>query len=249
MIKRILAAIGTDRTCRGALAWSLDIARCSGAEVTVVPMLDPQSWKESLPSVMTAGYAARLLERRPWEDTPVRMHDLQAWCLHMCAEAGVECSVREPVHDPLDWVARLSLAHDLLVFSGQVNAVADLTGRGLGPVLVVPNETNRIEAVLVVYSGSLGSARTVKQYVQMRLWPAAPLELVCAHGDPEEAEALLSDTARYCRAHGYDVRLTHIEGDTSHLLDYVGRIGASLVVTADSDPQFLSANLPVFMSH
>lgn len=248
MIKRILSAIGTEPGCHAALSWSIEIARAHAASITVAPMLHPESWKESLPSVMTAGYAARVLERRPWEDSPIRLHDLEAWCGRMCAENGVECLFREPPGDPQDWLARLSGSHDLLVFSGEMNHLPELMKRRPDPVLAVKNEPGEIRSVLVRMLGAAGSTRALKQYVQLRLWPDAPLEVVCAHDDPDETGAMLTELARYCRAHEYTVRLTHVEGGASDLLEYVSRVGASLVIGEEFDATLLREDVPVFIS-
>lgn len=249
MTKRILAAIGVEPAARGALAWAVEIARSSGASLTVVPMVDPDSWKRELPAVMAAGYAARLLEQRPWEDPPVRMRDLEAWCGGFCGAADVECSFSQPARHPVEWLARLSQSHDLLVFSGGEDAAAEVE-RGLAsPLLAVPNETRPVENVLAAYSGSPESAGALKQYVQMRLWPEAPLRIVCAHHDAGEAEALLSGLGRFCRAHGYAVRLEHLDGDISALLDHVDLAEVDLLAGAASHRALLRAGRPVFMSH
>jgi hypothetical protein len=236
MIKRILSSIGPGAGLTGSLEWSVQLAKAHQASLTVVPLIDPDSWKQDIPPVIAAGYAARLLEQRPWDAPPVRMHDLELRCQAVCREAGVECTMSEPAHDPYAWTANLWRYHDLLVVDNHPARISEFLDRGLSPILAVPRETFSVDHVLTVCSDSIESARALKQFLHVRPWPEASLELIYATRDPRQADSLLSAAARYCRAHGRNVNLTHLEGEAGNLPDYLNQRNSSLVVAAHCEP-------------
>jgi nucleotide-binding universal stress UspA family protein len=49
------------------------------------------------------------------------------------------------------------------------------------------------------------SAKTMKRFVQLRLWTDVKLKIVTFHSSEEKAMQLLFDASEYCRAHGFHV--------------------------------------------
>jgi hypothetical protein len=248
MLKRILSTIGHETGSTGALGWSVQLAKTHQASLTIVPLIDPDSWKQELPPVMAAGYAARLLDQRPWDNSPVRMHDLEVRCQAVCREAGIECCMSEPAHDPYEWIANLWRYHDVLVAEQHTVEIGELLSRRLCPILAVPRETFQVTRVLAICGVSSESARALKQFLQLRPWPEASLELIHANPDPSEADSVLSAAARYCRAHGYDATLTHLEGDANNLPGYLDQRTPSLIVARSCEPGLDRSRSPAFLS-
>ncbi len=83
------------------------------------------------------------------------------------------------------------------------------------------DEDREVRRVLIAYSGSVESAKTMKRYVQLRLWPEASLRIVTFNKTTDEANALLNDAAEYCRAHGLNPVTEHVKTHAkSALLPY-----------------------------
>jgi len=65
---------------------------------------------------------------------------------------------------------------------------------------------------------SMESAKTMKRFVQLRLWPDAVLKIINFQSHEEKARQLLNDAAEYCRAHGY--RVEH-DSNTGSAKDFI----------------------------
>ena len=143
-------------------------------------------------------------------------------------------------------------------------SLAQLTRRGVRPILAAAREYREVRRVLVAYSGSPESASAMKQYVQMRLWPDAALTLACFGKSTDESTRLLEDAGAYCRAHGSRVTTESVESSPREGLNqYAESVGADLVVLGDSFRHILvrdlfgdtmshliqTAKRPLFISH
>ena len=80
-----------------------------------------------------------------------------------------------------------------------------LVGEGVRPLIAVSEKFRSIFARLIAYSGSMESAKAMKRFVQMRLWPGAELKIVTFHPSDDKAHELLRAAEDYCRAHGFRV--------------------------------------------
>ena len=116
--------------------------------------------------------------------------------------------------------------HDLLV---------DLIKAGVRPMLAVPEHYSEIRRVAIAYSGSLESAKAMKRFAQLRLWPDATVRIVHFTGSGEPYEDFLPESLAYCRDWGLRADLDIEEGDAvDGLLPYASRTNADLVVLGDS---------------
>ena len=80
-----------------------------------------------------------------------------------------------------------------------------LVSAGVRPLIAVSEQFRGISRVLIAYSGSMQSAKAMKRFVQMRLWPGAELKIVTFHPSDDKAYELLQAAEDYCRAHGFRV--------------------------------------------
>ena len=85
-------------------------------------------------------------------------------------------------------------------------------------MVAVSNEFRHISRVLIAYSGTMESAKAMKRFVQLRLWPDARLKIVTFNPSDSEADRLVHNAADYCRAHGFQVEWQTNPGDPSVLL-------------------------------
>ena len=74
--------------------------------------------------------------------------------------------------------------------------LARLVGGGVRPIMAVSREVRPIRRVLVAYSGSIGSASTLRQLIHMRPWPEAALRIVHFGDGSEEGEKALGRRRR-----------------------------------------------------
>jgi len=93
-----------------------------------------------------------------------------------------------------------------------------LIAAGVRPIIAVSDKFRPIQKVLIAYSGSMESAKTMKRFVQLCLWPDAVLKIINFQSHEEKARQLLNDAAEYCRAHGY--RVEH-DSNTGSAKDFI----------------------------
>ncbi len=275
VIKRLLVVADGTIFSGAVVKWAVEIARRHRSEITALPLFGEEHWKASLPAMMTTGDAARLLEFRPWEVASRRSRRVLSELEQACAEGGVLFHLSRAEGNLLDAIISLWRYHDLVVFglrglfdddgvSDPERAIIRLIKSGVRPIFAVSREFRPIRRVLIAYSGSLESAKTMKQFVQMGLWPDAELEVACFGQESASAGPLLEDADAYCRAHGLNPGTTSLEGSASRrLLSYAGESNVDLIVIGDGYRNIVKNNslgetfshatrhseLPLFLSH
>lgn len=245
MVKRVLTAIGSSDGNAGTHLWAGELGKRFGASVTVVPLVDPESWMRPAPTVITSGHAAHLLEEQPWEAVSDRLAKLRAQCMGAFADSGVSVEFLPAGTRPWETLLSETRFHDLLVFGLNgtfdpvlvpdfLTSIGDLLGRGACPVLAVPGQWREIRGVLAAFSGTVASARALKRFVQLQLWPEAPVEVVCMSNDAAEAAAHLAQAKRYLEAHGRPVSTTAFRGTAADLCRFAIDHPAELIVAGSS---------------
>ncbi|NQT13072.1 MAG: universal stress protein, partial [Planctomycetes bacterium] len=113
------------------------------------------------------------------------------------------------------------------------------------------------------YNGSRGSAKTLRQFVQLRPWPDATMRIVTFGRTEEPTKDLLENAADYCRTHGIDAETDSIDGSSKDkLLAHAAEWKADLIVMGNSHRRFVlrqlfgetmlhvmqNADVPLFLS-
>jgi nucleotide-binding universal stress UspA family protein len=246
IVRRILATVSPAVDGRSPLMWSISIAQRCGARITGVLAVPADKWKQAQPSIMTAGYAARLLQMRPWQEASLRAEALRQKCEQLCLEAEVEFEAVELTGEHYEeGLLSQTRLHDLLVVelprrSGEsatdesVRAVEPLVRDGACPALFVPTSVFNVRRALIAYDGSAPAARAMQSFIHMRPWPDAAVEIACAREALSDAEATLSETAPYFAAHGVAVEMRPMEGDAERLTEHALSSGVDLIVAGAS---------------
>lgn len=246
MIKRILLALGGTPFSRVAVRRGIELAQTHGSTLIGIPILDSDYWKIPTRSWMTASEAARMVNAKPWEAAERRVKRVLDDFEKACANAGVPCEVKRPEQRPFDMLASTSRYCDLVLFGLRglfdfhlvpeaERTIAQLIRGGVRPILAVSSVYRPIRRVLIAYSGSMESARTIRQFVQMGLWPNATIELITFTDDVDDAPTLLTDAATYCKAHGHTPQMKAEAGTARQsLLPYAQETNADLIVAGDS---------------
>ncbi len=277
MIKRLLVGVAGTPALKAKIDYTLDLARRHSAEVGLLSVVDRDRLAAVGPVPIGAGkYAEDLRQGRI-----ARSHEMDETALARfeaaAAEAQVPLTTLRSEGDPLEIIAAAWRYHDLCVlglrgwFDHDVlpdpeNVLQQLISRSVRPILAVPETSRPVKKVLIAYNGSLESAKTMKQLVQLAPWPNATLHLVCVGKSKsgEEVQTLLEEATTYCRLHGYETSSTTREGQASDaLLQEAEASGADLIAMGSSHRKLLlsrrfgrnalalikTADLPLFLSH
>lgn len=242
MIKRILVALSGTPFTEASIAHAVELGRAHGAELTGVTDVDLARLANVGPVPVGAGAAAQELIEQRLQLTQQHIEESIARFEAACGEAGLPHSVARETADPFDAIVSLWRYHDLTVAGlrglfeyGVVHNPDDtlcrLIARGVRPLLAVARSARPVRRVLVAYNGSMESAKAMKRFVQMRIWPRVAIKIVCFELKAPDARTLLSDAARYCAAHGMQAEVEHVPGHAKEkLLEHASGWGADLIV-------------------
>jgi nucleotide-binding universal stress UspA family protein len=274
MIKRILIGLGGTPFTPIATQRAIELAKRHEAEVTGITVVDINRLERVGPApIGGGGYARRLGEQRIAE-TRKRIEESLTAFESACAEAGVTHRVMRETGDPFELMVARSRYNDVIIFGlrslfdyGVVDEPEDLLTRlvtaGVRPIIASAQKFREIRRVLIGYSGSMESAKAMKRFVQLRLWPDVKLKIVCFGKEAKEAKQLLADAAHYCRTHGFETEVEHfVQSAQGFLIPYATAFKADLIVLGNSARRVLlrkavgevtlhtiqKADIPLFLS-
>ncbi len=255
MIKRILVGLSGSRFGDVAIRRAVELARIHDAELTAVTVVDSSQLQTVGAVPVGAGALAKELREHRIVVTYDRVERSVEEFRSACAVAGVRHKVVCEDGDPFSEMIAFSRYHDLMVFGlrgifeyGFVETPSDTLARlitdGVRPVLAVSEMFRPVRRVLVAYSGSVESAKTMRQFVSMRLWPDITLRIVTFEHPEEEARTLLAEAADYCRAHGLEPEMEYSPHPASQeLLLHASAWEADLIVLGSSARSLLMRRL------
>jgi nucleotide-binding universal stress UspA family protein len=274
MLKRILVGLGgTDYTV-SAINQSVALAMANDAEVTGVSIIDEGRLAYSGPVPIGGGHYAHELANDRMEKAKERGEWAVQKFTEACQAANVRHQVLREVGEPFTLMIDQARYHDLMIFGLRSlfefdlvpdphDALVRLVQAGVRPLLAVSKGFYPVKKVLIAYSGSMESAKAMKRFVQMRLWPEAKLRIVTFEHEADQAERLVGDAADYCRAHGFEPEEAIVpDSPKDHLLPYAEEWGADLTVVGNSAKNLLlrrifgetalhaiqNANRPLFLA-
>ncbi len=274
MLKRILLGLGGTEYTVSAINQAVALALAHDAEVTGVSITDEGRLTFSGPvPIGDDQYAHELADDR-MEKAKERCARAMQDFADACQAAGVRHQVLREVGEPFTLMIDEARYHDLMIFGLRSlfafdlvpdphNALVRLVQAGARPLIAVSKGYYPVNKVLIAYSGSMESAKAMKRFVQMRLWPEASLRIVTFEHQAEKAKQLVGDAADYCRAHGFEPEEAFVPmSPKDHLLPYAEEWGADLTVVGNSAKNLLlrrifgetalhaiqNANRPLFLA-
>jgi len=275
MLKRILVGLGGTVYTPSAVRHAIDLCQAHEAELTGVTVVDMERLMHvGAAPIGGSGAAEELVEHR-LTVTRQGVEEAVARFETACREAGVRHSVDCETGDPFELMTALSRFHDVMVFGlrsvfdyglglDAPDALARLIGQGVRPIVAAAEHYRPINRVLLTQSGSIESAKTIKAFTRMRIWPEADLKVITCDQPEDVAEELLGQTAAYCRAHGFEIEKEHVPG-TPHeaILAHAEQWDADLIVLGNSVRNYLlrkifgetvchviqNADRPLFLSY
>ncbi|HID75417.1 MAG TPA: universal stress protein, partial [Planctomycetaceae bacterium] len=215
MIKRILVGLAGTPYTPSAIRRGVELAQAHGAELTGVTVVDTTKLDIVGPVPIGAKEAADELREHRHRVAAEHVEQFISQFEQACHEANVSHQVFREEGDAFRLMLSYCRYHDLTVFglrsvfeyffedvdSGQL--LCRLICGGVRPILAEATEYRPVQRVLVAYSGSIESAKTLKQFVQLRVWPEATLRIVGFGGRPEDDARRLEEAAHYCHLHGF----------------------------------------------
>jgi nucleotide-binding universal stress UspA family protein len=221
MIKKILLGLGGTPYTSVAINRAIELAKRFEAEITGVTVVDVKRLASVGLAPKSNAPAAKETDRQRVHLTNERIVETISEFESACVADGVKYQVKqEEKETSFDLMISLARYHDLMIFGLRSifeydisfeepkDTLARLISAGARPLIAVSDKFRPIQKVLIAYSGSMESAKTMKRFVQLRLWPHVKLKIVNFQSSIDNSRRLLYDAADYCRAHGF-----HVEWD------------------------------------
>lgn len=251
MIKRILVGLSGNKYAVGAINQAIAIAMVHDAEVAGVSVEDQERLATISP--MHGGsyrYTQDLIQERETKAKEQIDWEIREFC-EACIASGVRYRCLREKGEPFSIFSKMSRYHDLMVFGMRsvfehdvVNdpkeALMELVKHGVRPMIATAEGVGPIRRVLIAYSGSIESANSMKQFVQLRLWNDIQIRIVTFEERRPEARQLLEDAASYCSEHQCNVDTDLVSGYAKkELVKYAENWGADLIVAGNSAKNLL----------
>ena len=119
------------------------------------------------------------------------------------------------------------------------NEMIRLIEAGVRPILATGAEYRETRRVLIAFSGSVESARAMRDFANFNLWPGVTTRVV-HFGTEKEGEVLLPSARSYLEDHGFDAEVELVSGSAKkQLLPYAQEWDADLIVLGNSAKSLL----------
>ena len=279
MIRRILVGLAGTPYTAVSIQTAVELAVRHGAELTGVTAIDLKKLENVGPVPLGASAAAHDWREHRVKVTRDRIEQDIADFSSACTAAQLRWEVKsEGRESPFDYLISQSRYHDLMLFGVRSVFEYDVVGdpvtdpslvlirlitEGVRPIVAVAPQYQTVRRVMVAYSGSMESAKTMKRFVQLRPWPVEEMCIVTFERDEVRGRHLLADAAHYCRAHGLHAETKLIvQPPRDNLLLEAEAWGADLIVLGNSAKRLLlrrvfgetalhairEANCPLFLA-
>lgn len=273
MIKRILVALAGTPFTSVAIQRAVELGQIHNAEILGVTVLDRRRLK-GLSKTRDASQDV-LKENKQLQMSEQRMEDSIQELKTACKNVDVHCRIQQETGDPCEQMISLARYSDVMIFGlrslfeydylGEKpsGVLSQIVSQGVRPMIAVSQQFRPIQRVLLAYSGSMESAKTIKLFLQLRLWENMTLKIVTCEHPSNVAYKLLEDAADYCRAHGYSPDIEFLPGSArNELLPHAKEWNADMMVMGNSARSFLirkvfgetalhivqNSELPLFLS-
>ena len=245
MIKRILVGLGGTPFTPTAIRYAVELAQVHQTEVLGITVID----RRRLGALMKASGTARdaVHELKRLESIQKQQEQSIADFESACENAGISYSVARETGDPFEKMISQARYYDLMIFglrslfdydvggAAPSDVLSRLVSQGVRPILAVSQEYRPIQRALLAYSGSMESAKAIRRFMQLQLWPELSIKVVTFEHAPQVASELLTDVANYCRAYGCDTEIEHVAGSAKELLlQHATDWNADIIVVGNS---------------
>lgn len=255
MIKRILLGLGGTPFTDVAIQRAVEMATIHGALITGVTVVDTKKLKQIGPVPPGGGiYAAKLREKRS-VISEERVDNAIKQFRAQCEEADIRFTIERETGDLFERMIAHARYNDVTIFGLKSlfdygftaeprDALIRLVSQGVRPIIAVSRQFRSIRNVLIAYSGSMESAKAMRRFVQLNLWPNVRLRIVHFGKSDDSTAQLLKDASDYCRDHGYLNETELVEQSArEHLIEYAQQNDMDLIVMGNSIRNLLFRHL------
>lgn len=277
MLKRILVGIADATYTTASTRHAIELAKRCGASLTGISILDVEGIRKEAASVPLGGggYSSEL-RAAAFKEAHQSIDEAVDKFVRLCDHAKVNYDFSKVSGDPfLEFIER-SKYHDLMIcgihrlFEHGVlpepkNELAKLVSAGVRPILATTANYQETKKVLIAYSNSVESAKTMRRFTQLShlLAPNADVQVVSFGKPGGDAPAALLEAGNYLQAHGIKPDVNFVEGSPrTGVLDHAEAWGADLIVMGNSAKNLLrkkmfgetaihtisNATIPLFLS-
>ncbi len=255
MIKRILVGLGGTPFTTVAVNRAVELARTHGAMLTGVTVIDMERLQNVGPVPLGGSTYAKKMVQQRIAGTGERVEQAVSWFKKTCSDECVAFSVEMETGNPFDLMIAHARYHDLIIFGLKSlfdygiapepkDALIRLVSQGVRPILAVSSQLRTVRKALIAYSGSMESAKSMRRFIQMRLWPDVKVQVVQFSRSGNKEPSLLRDAADYCRSHGYETDTVLIEETVDKgLLTHARRADADIIVMGNSIRSLVSRKI------
>lgn len=277
MIKRILVGVADATYTVASTKHAIELAKRCGASLTGVSILDVEGIRKEAASVPLGGggYSSDL-RAAAFEDAHRSINDAIDKFVRLCEDAEISHDFHKVSGDPFAEFIERSKYHDLMVcglhrlFEHGVlpepkNELAKLVAAGVRPIFATASEYREMKKVLIAYSNSVESAKTMRRFTQLShlLAPNAKVKIISFGKKSGPGPAALIEARHYLQAHGIEPEINFIEGGPrTGVLDHAEQWGADMIVMGNSAKSLLrkqvfgetalhtirNANTPLFLA-
>jgi nucleotide-binding universal stress UspA family protein len=231
MIKRILLGLGGTPYTTVAIKRAVELAKRFDAEITGVTTVDVKSRTNIGLVPKGVLHTAERIAAQRVRMTIKMIRKAISEFESVCTAEGIKYHVKQEKREaPFDLMVSLARYHDLMIFGLRSifeydisfdepkDTLARLISSGVRPIMAVSDKFRPIRKVLIAYSGSMESAKTMKRFIQLSLWDDMKVKIVTFQGSEDKAQQLLVDASEYCIAHGFYVEHEWNPGSPKDLL-------------------------------
>lgn len=228
MIKRILVGLGGTPFTPTAIRYAVELAQVQQAEVLGMTVTDRRRLGALFKSSGSAQDA--VIETQRLDKISTQQEQAIAQFESACETVGLQYGVTRESGDPFEKMISQARYYDLVIFglrslfdydvvgTEASNVLTRLVSRGVRPILAVAQEYRPVRRVLLAYSGSMESAKAIRRFMQMHLWPDLSVKVVTYEHPLEAGRELVTEVAGYVRAYGFEAEVEHMEGPAKQLL-------------------------------
>ncbi len=247
-MKKLLVGVAGTPALPSKIECAIDLAQRFGAEIGVLSVVDVDRLTNVGPVPMGAGHYAWRLRGKRIERSHILDEHAIARFEEACEEASVPLHVIRCEEDPVKAITEHMRYYDLCLLGARGwfdykvmreprNALLKVIAGGVRPILAITEGMESVRCAVIGYNGSIESARTMKRFIKLGLWPEMELHIVCV-GNPktgERPEDVLNEAAMWARAHGAEPQVAHCEGAPAKALyDYAVGVNAGVIAIGSS---------------
>lgn len=278
MIKRILVGIADTIYTASATRHAIELAQRAGATLTGVSILDVAGIRKEASSMHLEEQSdmQQDVQAKAFETATKSMDEAVDTFVRLSQEANIAYEFHKLGGDPfLEFIER-SKYHDLMVcglrrlFEHGVlpepkNELIKLVTAGVRPIVASASSYREIKKVLVAYSNSVESAKTMRRFTQLShiLAPNAAVQIVSFGKANGDGPAALLEARKYMQAHGIDPEVNFLhDSPRTGVLSQAEKWGADMIVLGNSAKSLLrrqvfgetalhtvsNADLPLFLA-